>query len=481
MMPTITLALSDNLSFELTSEKYDKKSAVNYSQDDKGDYVIELKNFSGAMRVRQNGSAKRSSDTTSLKEQASKRIRETLAVADSMPGTPTKADSMPGTPTKAAPSKDSTMDGNTQDPMPNPTQPCSPSEASQTPTTTSFSQLSPLPEQDESSQSDDALVASKPPRVSIGPDQPLSQTNAPKRWGHTLTKLDNNRILVYGGQTIDKENVPVTLQDVQVFDGVSNSWYTPFNCEGKPRTWHSSTFMPERHLLISLFGESINPKTKKVKTENTVMVLDTEIMLWYPPSVTGEVTSRSGHTATLLGTDLVVFGGVKGRKFLNSISVLDTTAWSWEGTVKATGVAPQPRSYHSAVAISDTKLVVFGGNNADKSFNTIHVLEKNGKKFHWSHPNASGTLPSPRTGHSMVLRNGMIVVFGGWDPSTDDSEDCIFNDAFILDTKSWTWKRSISSKGLVGHRMETLEDSIVVFGGRQAGDVFSGEFFNLNV
>ena len=80
----------------------------------------------------------------------------------------------------------------------------------------------------------------------------------------------------------------------------------------------------------------------------------------------------------------------------------------------------------------------------------------------------------------MVLHKGKIVVYGGWDPSTDETEDCIFNDAFVLDTESWTWKRSGSNKGLVGHRMETLEDSMVVFGGRQAGDAFSGEFFELS-
>jgi hypothetical protein len=59
-----------------------------------------------------------------------------------------------------------------------------------------------------------------------------------------------------------------------------------------------------------------------------VQVLDTDIFLWYPPHVTGPGPSaRSGHTASLLGDDLVIFGGSGGRVWKNTVHVLDTVRW----------------------------------------------------------------------------------------------------------------------------------------------------------
>jgi hypothetical protein len=182
------------------------------------------------------------------------------------------------------------------------------------------------------------------------------------------------------------------------------------------------------------------------------MVLDTEIMLWYPPSVSGQVPSgRSGHTASLLqsSNELVVFGGVKNGKWLNSVSVLDTARWNWS-TPKIAGDAPRPRSYHSATSLSCTdeegsRIVIFGGNNDTKCFNCVHVLEQVNGKMSWSHPKMKGKTPSPRTGHTAtLLEDGYtIMVYGGWDPNMEDEkgDDLIFGDSFLLDTKTWTWSK----------------------------------------
>lgn len=73
-------------------------------------------------------------------------------------------------------------------------------------------------------------------------------------------------------------------------------------------------------------------KKNKVITSNSLKALDTDIMLWYPPAVSGDIpTGRSGHTMTLLPNtkELVLFGGVKGARWLNTVSVLDTVRWVW--------------------------------------------------------------------------------------------------------------------------------------------------------
>lgn len=339
------------------------------------------------------------------------------------------------------------------------------------------------------------------------------------RWGHTMTKIDSDRILIYGGQSIDVEaGKTKTLSDIHVYDMSKRVWYKPVNCEGVPRQWHSATYLPDRQLLISFGGESANPKTGKITTTDQVMVLDTEIMLWYPPTVSGAVPSgRSGHTATLLpnSNELVVFGGVKGTKWQNSVAVLDFLRWKWSSP-KIHGDAPRPRSYHSATAVSGNgdknRLVIFGGNDHTASFNTVHVLETDGKKWMWSHPKTSGTVPSPRTGHCATLLDDKksILVYGGWDPNADDDanasdEEMIFKDSYILDTDSWTWsvgpKPVFAGDGSAGYISDSLvqnggerrvghkavltngEDGVqaLVFGGRIPEDKFAHDFQILTV
>ena len=350
-----------------------------------------------------------------------------------------------------------------------------------------------------------------PARVSLGGSPALATNNRGKtpcpRWGHAMTPIGDNCVLVYGGQTFDeKSGLPKTLKDIFVYDMQQETWFKPFNCEGMPRQWHTGTFLPERQLLISFGGEAANPKTGKVKTTDEVMVLDTEIMLWYPPTVSGDVPSgRSGHTATLLPktNELVVFGGVKGSKWLNSVSVLDTMRWKWR-TPKIQGDAPKPRSYHSATALGDNRVVVFGGNDATSSFATVHVLETASSedgKWQWTHPKVVGYTPCNRTGHSAILLadKKTICIYGGWDPnsedesSSDNDESTIFQDSFLLDTEKWVWKKGPVASHVgdqedggpkrVGHTaiLNTKGSEILIFGGRLPGDRFTGDFQSLAI
>lgn len=335
------------------------------------------------------------------------------------------------------------------------------------------------------------------------------------RWGHTMTKLDGNRILVYGGQSFDAETGrPTILSDIHVYDMSKCIWYKPVNSEGVPRQWHSATYLPERKLLISFGGETTNPKNGKVQSTDQVMVLDSEIMLWYPPSVSGTVpTGRSGHTATILpdSNDLVVFGGVKGSKWQNSLAVLDISRWTWR-VPKISGNAPRPRSYHSATptrgANGKSQLVIFGGNDRDTSFNTVHVLETDGTTWSWINPKVSGNVPPPRTGHCATLLSDKksIMIYGGWDPNAEDElggndEDKFFGDSYILNTETWEFrvgpKPSFAGDGLsgsqslaknggacrVGHKSVLVKtesgSEVLVFGGRVPGDAFVCDFQKL--
>lgn len=326
------------------------------------------------------------------------------------------------------------------------------------------------------------------------------------RWGQSMTMIDHRRLVVYGGQTVDPATqTAMPLADLFVYDLLDHVWSKPINCDGVARTWHSANFLPDKQLLLCFGGDVVDDKGKTTTTDQ-VMVLDTEIMLWYPPSVSGQVPSgRSGHTASLLqsSNELVVFGGVKNGKWLNSVSVLDTARWNWS-TPKIAGDAPRPRSYHSATSLSCTdeegsRIVIFGGNNDTKCFNCVHVLEQVNGKMSWSHPKMKGKTPSPRTGHTAtLLEDGYtIMVYGGWDPNMEDEkgDDLIFGDSFLLDTKTWTWSKgpkpryasfngAASNGGLerVGHSAVLAPGGdgvqVLAFGGRLP-DGFAADFQSL--
>lgn len=381
-----------------------------------------------------------------------------------------------------------------------------------------------MPSQDNESRNDvlsldfkvDDTIADKDIVISTAnaaaANKPVQGTAPCPRWGQTMTMIDHKRFIVYGGQTIENDTAK-PLADMFVYDLMEGSWTQPINCDGIARTWHTANFLPERQLLLCFGGEILNENTGKLTTTDQVMVLDCEIMLWYPPTVSGQVPSgRSGHASCVLSqtNELIVFGGVKNGKWLNSISLLDTNRWRWS-TLKAAGDAPRPRSYHSATAIggngsSETgnRVVIFGGNDGSKCFNSVHVLEATGenKKWVWSNPTCKGSTPSPRTGHNATLLNdsSTILVYGGWDPNTEDEngDDLIFGDSFLLDTKTWTWRKgpkpryvktktNVANGGphRVGHSAVLAPGKegvqVLTYAGRTQENKFAGDFQSLIV
>lgn len=163
------------------------------------------------------------------------------------------------------------------------------------------------------------------------------------------------------------------------------------------------------------------------------------------------------------------------------------------------GKPPSARTYHSAVAMGDGRIVVFGGNDSHKCFNSVHVLvkatgvekkkrrgtkkEKAGNEeddhsivssgttsWSWFHPCVVGDQPSARTGHSATLvdENKLLIV-GGWDPQSDaGGATVIFSDAFLLDTTSWEWQRVPveASAGSVDATYDDADTFSWVFPGR---------------
>ncbi|OVA20129.1 Kelch repeat type 1 [Macleaya cordata] len=127
------------------------------------------------------------------------------------------------------------------------------------------------------------------------------------------------------------------------------------------------------------------------------------------------------------------------------------------------GTKPGARSSH-AVAVVGRKAYVFGGEYTPRVpvDNKIHVFDI--ENLTWSIADATGDVPPPRVGVTMVAVGGTIYVFGGRD--SDHNE---LNELYSFDTCTNKW--TLISSGDVGppnrsyHSMTSDDQRVYVFGG----------------
>ena len=152
--------------------------------------------------------------------------------------------------------------------------------------------------------------------------------------------------------------------------------------------------------------------------------------MWAFPQIEGVPPSpRGGHSATLTGASLVIFGGhfYEGQKtgftYLNDTHVLDVNSSRWFKP-KISGTPPPPRYAHTAV-LAGARIIVFGGKGPKNAvYRDLHALDP--ITMTWYQGPEGGGAPVARFDHSANLVGGTkMVIFGGWNGSD------FFNDVHI--------------------------------------------------
>jgi hypothetical protein len=237
---------------------------------------------------------------------------------------------------------------------------------------------------------------------------------------------------VKGSQPIPLcSHASVTLDaQMYVFGGIgqgAQSWFrlAIFNIE--TREWQQPTVSgsvppPLRGHSLSLVGSKIyliggiNPSSVP---SSDVFVLDIEKNEWSHVAPTGPVPPhRWGHSATVVGDKIVMFGGSGKNILYDDVWIFDTATNTWSSPV-VSGSKPSKRRYHAAELIHNY-LVVFGGGDDKNFYNDTHIL--NLGNFEWIQPNVIGTIPSQRWGHTMSAQTSFsptegskssLLMFGG--------------------------------------------------------------------
>ena len=280
----------------------------------------------------------------------------------------------------------------------------------------------------------------------------------------------------------------------------------------KPRPQHTLPFFPYRYGLPSgreshamstaadgsvwVFGGSIPPLSGGVGEIaagfcGEMHKLGLQERTWHAVTTPGpQPSGRWGHTmaAVANGTMLLVFGGSTYTSGSSdeawTFSVLHA-GWA-QLTAGAPGAWPSARYGHAMVAVSATRVLVFGGRTA-KYFSTylddawtLHVF-----KEEWTQltAGAPGTWPSARYGHAMAtVSDTRVLLFGG-----ETADGYSLDEAWIFEWLYAEWTQLTAGKSGAwpsarsGHTMVAVSDTrVLLFGGKTASGC-SDELWSLDV
>jgi N-acetylneuraminic acid mutarotase len=137
---------------------------------------------------------------------------------------------------------------------------------------------------------------------------------------------------------------------------------------------------------------------------------------------------------TLIGMHVYIFGGGDENLSFNDVHTLHVGNMTWDKPILH-GTMPSPRSRHSATTLGNN-MVVFGGVGGG---NDLHILETD--TLTWYVPKVGGEPPLPRFGHTCNLveskadQSRKLYIFGGHDGRRS------LADLHIFDTESMNWSK----------------------------------------
>ncbi|KVD87066.1 hypothetical protein WS62_18540 [Burkholderia sp. ABCPW 14] len=278
---------------------------------------------------------------------------------------------------------------------------------------------------------------------SVGEWLPADDMAAPRE-SHTATLLQNNKVLVVGGQ-----NANGVIADATLYDPASGTW-SPTGLMAAPREGHTATLLQNGNVLVTGGQDTSGGAVA------TAELYDPTSGTW---SSTGRMAApREGHTATLLqnGNVLVTGGQDTSGGAVATAELYDPTSGTWSST----GSMATPRERHTATLLQDSKVVlVTGGQDASGSpVATAELYDPTSGT--WS---PTGSMATPREGHTATpLQNGKVLVAGG-----DLEGVFIIDTAELYDPASGKWSATGSLLARQAHTATRLLDGKVLVAGGQ--------------
>ncbi|GLT66732.1 hypothetical protein SLA2020_390830 [Shorea laevis] len=305
----------------------------------------------------------------------------------------------------------------------------------------------------------------------------FSGTLPQPRSGHSAVVIGKSKVVVFGG-LVDKK----FLSDIVVYDIENKLWFKP-ECTGSgsdgqigpsPRAFHVAVAI-DCHMFI-FGGRSGNRRL------GDFWVLDTDIWQWSELTSFGDLPSpRDFSSASAVGNrKIVMFGGWDGKKWLSDVYVLDTISLEWM-ELSVTGSLPPPRCGHTATMV-ETRLLVYGGRGGGGPimgdlWALKGLMDEELETPGWTQLKLPGQAPSPRCGHTVTSGGHYLLLFGGHGTGGWLSRyDIYYNDCIVLDRVSAQWKRlptgNEAPPARAYHSMIYLGSRYLLFGGFDGKSTF---------
>lgn len=274
---------------------------------------------------------------------------------------------------------------------------------------------------------------------------------------------DGTRLLIFGGM------VEYGRYSNELYELQASRWEWKHlhpkppgnNIPPCPRLGHSFTLVGKKIFLFGgLANDSEDPRSNIPRYLNDLYTLDLSLqdnLQWDVPNTFGQSpTARESHSAVLHTAEngknprLFIYGGMSGCR-LGDVYILDVDKMLWSKPVLH-GVAPLPRSLHTAVMVGK-RMFLFGGwvplivddgkSSHEKEWKCTNTLAAlNVEKLRWEAINVDGAdeqVPKPRAGHSAVSVHTRMYVWSGRDGYrkawNNQVENVCCKDLWLLETE----------------------------------------------
>jgi len=138
------------------------------------------------------------------------------------------------------------------------------------------------------------------------------------------------------------------------------------------------------------------------------------------------------HTACVDGTKVIIFGGFEDGCRTSTVRTFDLETHKWALLTPTSQVAPSPRAGHSATFHNDSMYIFGGKDDENQKLNDLWRFDM--VQLSWTKIVTEGHCPPPRAGHSAVVYEGKIMIFGGIFEVTKEMNDCHLYD---IQKNSW--------------------------------------------
>ncbi|XP_012280535.1 host cell factor 1 isoform X3 [Orussus abietinus] len=307
------------------------------------------------------------------------------------------------------------------------------------------------------------------------------------RHGHRAVAIKDLMVVFGGGN----EGI---VDELHVYNTATNQWFVPSTKGDIPPGCAAYGFVVDGTRIL-VFGGMV----EYGKYSNELYELQASRWEWKrlkpkPPKHDPPPCPRLGHSFTLIGNRVFLFGGLANDsddpknnipRYLNdlyTLELLPNGATAWE-VPQTHGHAPPPRESHTGVAYTDRNtgkscLVIYGGMSGCR-LGDLWFLDVD--SMTWNKPVVHGPTPLPRSLHTATLIGHRMYVFGGWVPlvvddvkvATHEKEWKCTSTLACLNLETLTWEQlTVDSleenvpRARAGHCAVGVHSRLYVWSGR---------------